>query len=472
MCEERFFITSWSRLELRHDTDYYLPRHYQLLEHLQRSKHPKKRLYEISRHIVDGPFGSAIKAEDYVEVGVPFIRVADVTHGDGTIQTDEMIFISKEAHQSIKRSTAYPGDVVIAKTGATMGAASVVPDDIVEANIRGDLALVGKLGSRLDADYLSTFINTDIGYKLFWRLNSGSTRGRVVISNLKKLPVVWPTPDVRALVVGKIDEGRRQKNSKLAEAGALLTSIDDYLLDELGITLPPKPEKSINKRMFRATASDLGGWRFDARVHQYDFNLLSTAFPNAKLGTICAINPKTVFRGLTENDPVSFVPMDAISDRLGLIDKRQTRILGENVGYTSFREGDLLWAKITPCMENGKSAVAEGLHNGFGYGSTEYHVLRSPDDSLDMGYLHTLLRMKRVRKAAVRFFTGSSGHQRVDADFLRTLELPVPPLDTQKAIAAEARDRVEQAVKLEHEANAELERAKADIEAILLGEAV
>lgn len=291
------------------------------------------------------------------------------------------------------------------------------------------------------------------------------------------------TPEFRALPVPILDSAAQQrlasrystaieaKKKKLAEADALLASIDDYLLAELGITVPPEPENTIKERMFRTKASDLGGWRFDARVHQYDFNLHSATYPNAKLGTICAINPKTVFRGLTDTDDVSFVPMDAISDRLGIIEKPDTRVLADNVGYTSFREGDLLWAKITPCMENGKSAVAECLHRGFGYGSTEYHVLRSPDGSLDMGYLHALLRMKRVRKAAVRFFTGASGHQRVDADFLRTLELPVPPLDVQKALAAEARARVARAVQLEEEANAELDRAKADIEAILLGDA-
>jgi type I restriction enzyme S subunit len=286
-----------------------------------------------------------------------------------------------------------------------------------------------------------------------------------------RLELPKPPLDVQVGIVRQYDAALLSYKAKIEQADALLASIDDYLLAELDITLPPEPDNAIANRIFRTKASDLAGWRFDARVHQYDFNLLSVTYPNVKLGTICAINPKTVFRGLTETDDVSFVPMDAISDRLGIIEKPDTRILAENVGYTSFREGDLLWAKITPCMENGKSAVANGLHRGFGYGSTEYHVLRSPDGSLDMGYLHAILRMKRVRKAAVRFFTGASGHQRVDADFLRTLELPVPPLDVQKELAAEARARVARAVKLEEEANAELERAKAEIEAILLGDA-
>lgn len=456
---------------MRHDTDYYLPRHYKLLERLNGSGHTIKKLYEVSRHIVDGPFGSAIKADDYVEIGIPFIRVADVTHGDGTLKTKDMIYISEGAHQAIKRSTAVPGDVIIAKTGATMGAASIVPLTIPEANIRGDLALVGKLKSWADADYLSAFINTDIGYKLFWRLNSGSTRGRVVISNLKKFPIIWPESVIRQRIVEMVEEGRRQKNKRLAEANALLASIDVYLLSELGIALPPEPENSIDNRMFRTNAHVLSGWRFDARVHQHDFALSSGKFTNVRLATVCAINPRTVFRGLTEAEDVSFVPMDAISDRLGIIQRHDTRPLSENVGYTSFQDGDLLWAKITPCMENGKSAVASGLHKGFGFGSTEYHVLRCPDDRLDIGYLHALLRMLRVRRAAVRFFTGASGHQRVDADFLKTLEIPLPPIGLQRALSAEVRDRVAKSVALEAEARAELNRAKSEIEAVLLGDA-
>ena len=68
---------------------------------------------------------------------------------------------------------------------------------------------------------------------------------------------------------------------------------------------------------------------------------------------------------------------------------------------TSFQEGDLLWAKITPCMENGKSAVAEGLLNGYGFGSTEYHVFRPKSADLNIKYLYALLRMKRLRLAAM-----------------------------------------------------------------------
>ncbi|ESQ81198.1 hypothetical protein AEYBE204_02360 [Asticcacaulis sp. YBE204] len=299
-----------------------------------------------------------------------------------------------------------------------------------------------------------------------WNNQSGFAGER-----LRALPIPLLPPADQQLIYTIIDVSRKNAKIKHLQADALLASIDDYLLSELGIVLPPEPKSTIANRMFRTNAHELAGWRFDARVHQYDFNLKSGKHPNARLGTICTINPKTVFRDLTDRDEVSFIPMDAISDRLGIIERREQRILAENIGYTSFRNGDLLWAKITPCMENGKSAVAYDLHNGFGYGSTEYHVLRSPDDRLDVGYLHALLRMKRVRKAATRFFTGSSGHQRVDADFLRTLEIPIPPIAFQRELAEQARSHAISAIQLEAEANAELEKAKRKIEAILLGDA-
>lgn len=234
--------------------------------------------------------------------------------------------------------------------------------------------------TEITPEFLSIFLRSSLVVRQTSRLMTGTTLPRLQTDDIRRLLVHMPPQEIQEKVSAVWNSGLTRRAANIAEADALLASIDDYLLAELGSTLPPEPDNTIDKRMFRTKSSDLGGWRFDARVHRYEFNLHSATYPNAKLGTICAINPKTVFRGLTDTDDVSFVPMDAISDRLGIIEKPDTRVLAENVGYTSFREGDLLWAKITPCMENGKSAVAEGLHKGFGYGSTEYHVLRSPDE--------------------------------------------------------------------------------------------
>lgn len=468
MSEDHFFMVSWGKIERRHDARFYLPRFVQLEEKVR--GRTNRRLRDFFLAMAGGATPKAEEKELYYSedpaAGVPFIRVQNLSTS-GELDLRDVKLINAETHDGmLARSQVKEDDLLIKITGVGRMAVSSVPPEGFEGNINQHIVRA-KTRSRIESETLAAFLNTDIGEALAARRATGGTRPALDYPALRSIPIIYDEA-----ILPLLEEANARRKDALRKAGALLASIDEYLLAELGITLSPEPESTIEKRMFRTKASDLGGWRFDARVHQYDFNLQSATYPNARLGTICAINPKTVFRGLTDEDEVSFVPMDAISDRLGIIEKPGARVLAENVGYTSFREGDLLWAKITPCMENGKSAVAEGLHRDFGYGSTEYHVLRSPDGSLDMGYLHALLRMKRVRKAAVRFFTGSSGHQRVDADFLRTLELPVPPLEKQKALAAEARERVEQAVNLEKEANAELEKAKQEIEAILLGEAV
>jgi len=106
-----------------------------------------------------------------------------------------------------------------------------------------------------------------------------------------------------------------------------------------------------------------------------------------------------------------------------------------NRGYTSFKEGDVLFAKITPCMENGKSAVARGLKAGVGYGSTEFHVLR-PATDIDARLLYYFVAQQPFRQTARAQMTGSAGQLRVPALFLAEAKFPLAPLPEQQRIVA------------------------------------
>lgn len=140
---------------------------------------------------------------------------------------------------------------------------------------------------------------------------------------------------------------------------------------------------------------------------------------------VCDINPRTRLL-LSDADLVSFVPMADIDENLGRITGNQSRPYGEvKKGFTPFQDNDVLFAKITPCMQNGKAAIASELIGGVGFGSTEFHVLRAGRD-VTPEYLYALVRMQSFRNHAMSAFTGSAGQQRVPTEFLRQYKLPIP----------------------------------------------
>lgn len=165
---------------------------------------------------------------------------------------------------------------------------------------------------------------------------------------------------------------------------------------------------------------------------------MATPWKTLPLGhpAISSINPKTALEELDDDALVSFVPMEAVAEKFNSFTHSPRKLVEVRKGYTSFQDNDVLWAKITPCMQNGKSAVVSGLINGVGFGSTEFHIIRAQSDALPT-YLWALLSMPRLLYAAQGAFTGSSGHQRVPASFLEGLEIPVPPLDIQRRLIAE-----------------------------------
>ena len=172
-----------------------------------------------------------------------------------------------------------------------------------------------------------------------------------------------------------------------------------------------------------------------------------------RLGEVCEINPRRPELGRPDEAPTTFVPMEAVDHRLAVVVRPETRPYGEvRKGYTYFAEGDVLFAKITPCMQNGKHAIARGLIEGVGFGSTEFHVLR-PTAEITSEWIHFFLRQPWVLHAATAYFEGAVGQQRVPSDFLFALEIPLVPLPEQRRIVA-----------ILNEQMAEAERARKSIE--------
>lgn len=162
---------------------------------------------------------------------------------------------------------------------------------------------------------------------------------------------------------------------------------------------------------------------------------LPYSWTQAPIEAVAEVNPRS-FSPLPGADSVAvhFVPMTAVTEEFGGIDVSLQRPLGEvRKGYTSFTAGDVLFAKITPCMENGKVALVPTLPNHIAYGSTEFHVLRA-GDAVEPKWLAYFLSQKAFREFARQNMTGSAGQMRVPTNWLCANQLPVAPRAEQTRI--------------------------------------
>ncbi len=151
-----------------------------------------------------------------------------------------------------------------------------------------------------------------------------------------------------------------------------------------------------------------------------------------KIKDITVINPPKIKRN--KECFVSFIPMAAVSENAKLVNPSEKQYSEISNGFTSFKNGDIIVAKITPCFENGKGALLTGLKNGIGFGSTEFHVLR-PTDEVYAPFLFYHCISYPFRKRGQSNMTGSAGQKRIPASFIKHYSIPLPPLPEQKKIA-------------------------------------
>ena len=464
----KVFLIKRHDLDARLDVEYYQPKHFELLTRLSASRYPLKTLKEISKQIVDGPFGSSVKANDYVENGIPFLRVADITHGDGTIELDGLIYISPKKHQEVSRSTVFPNDIVIAKTGATMGAASIVPETIKEANIRGDLAAV-IVNDPVFANYIVNFINTKIGQDLFWRLNSGATRGRVVISNLRKYPLVIPDMETMVEINQFVDTAKIRKNQKEQQAQALLTGIDAYLLAELGITLPQQ-DNTLESRIFTTTFKEVSGARLDAYFYKTEYQVLIDLIQNGKyyrLKDIVSFSSETWNQQDHFVNTFPYIEISEIDLFTGeIINISEIAIVeAPSRAKMIIRLGDIILSTTRPT----RRAIAFNQLQGIQIASTGFAVIREIKTIvITKEFLFHVLRLSTSLRQMGQRSSGGN-YPAITQEELGNILIPYVDLNYQEKIVIRINEIYSQAKQLQSEAAQILADAKAEVERMILG---
>lgn len=313
-----------------------------------------------------------------------------------------------------------PGDLILSNIQAWEGAIAYAGEpDVGTIGTHRFLAYV-PIDGRIDANWARYFFLSDAGFPLIQRASPGSvTRNRTLaIDRFEALEIPLPPIDEQRRTAALLDSTRTRAAKAANQLGH--AALVDRALAEA---------------------------RFDEIVWD--------SWPTSPLETIAAINPRPSRPEADES--VSFVPMSAVDDVTGsIVGAEEVSAQQISSGYKQFRRGDVIFARITPSMQNGKTAVFDDPRHRFGFGSTEFHVLR-PADGIPAAWIHAVLRTRRLRELAAERFTGTAGQQRVPADFLRSVKVPIPD-HIEPVLVAVARI-AEQGLELRHLRKRQLEVA-------------
>jgi type I restriction enzyme S subunit len=354
---------------------------------------PKVKLSEVITHR---------KEFVYIDDFSTYKRCRLQLHAKGIVLRDLVIGSElKTKEQQICRS----GDFLVAEIDAKVGGYGIVSDELDGAIVSSHYFLFEVNQDRIDHNFLGYFVRTP---DFFDQVSARGTTNYAAIRPSHVLDYQIPLPPLREQqrivakideLAAKIEEARYLRHQATEEAEALTHSFINQILTK---------------------AANIASWEY------------------GPIPMFANVNPsRTGQFDLTPEDPVSFVPMKAVDDVTGKISWPEVRPFREVAkGYTWFKEGDVIFARITPCMQNGKAAIARNLVSGNGFGSTEFHVIR-PGPKLLAEWLHSLVRHKAFREDASKTFKGTAGQQRVPQSFLDQRVIPVPPLAEQRQIIAE-----------------------------------
>lgn len=453
----KIFIVQRSEIEGRLD-----PKMALYNRKVQNSLYPKVKLKDVL--VCKPQYGASEPGVPRSSIKEPrYIRITDIDE-NGLISHDELGATAKIIED---KYILCENDILIARSGATVGKAYIHKPALYDCFFAGYLIRFIINTDKALPEYIFTYTQLNAYKEWVNAIQRPSGQPNINSEEYQSLEIPLPNIERQQVIVDVFKSAYLQKKQKESEAKQLLDNVDAYILNELGITLP-EIKTDLKNRIFKVNRSELEE-RLDPTVYKDGIKLISNNYDNVKLSSVAYINPTGTFKGKDIETPISFIPMESIDEIYSEVSKLEDTTIENASGFTKFKEGDLLWAKITPCMQNGKSAIAKNLTNGLGCGSTEFFVMRNKDERLAIEYLHVILHMKCVRETAMLYFGGSAGQQRVSSAFLENFNLPLPPKDKQIEIANHVYTIRQKAKALQEEGKVLLEEAKRKVESMIIG---
>lgn len=448
----KVFLVLRGALEGRFDAGYYKPEIMAFISHLE-SLSNTHRLKGFIRRINTG-FNNI---QNESNEGVRFLRTQNVRPiyldvRDATFTVDSNIRL------------APVGSLLFTRIGVNVGDVSFNNFDQVAFS---DNVICAELENDSLAYYIAIFLSTEKGKMLLERQKRDTARPIISYENIKNLliPII---PDIH-LVIEKIEAAYASKRAKEAEAASLLASIDGYLLEALGITLPEVTEK---KKMFFVCSDKVSGGRFDPQFYKPEYLELIDAInkcPNERLYHLVKFSSETWNQKDYFNEHFPYIEISEINLSKGTISNVSQIELSEAPSRAKMivREGDIIVSTTRPS----RGAIAKiSANEDFSIASTGFAVIRYFDKKrIFPEFLHAILRH---RLCLIQLEQRSSGgnYPAITQEELGNIKIPIPSILVQQEIVSHIQTVLEKAQQLEAEAKAAVEAAKMEVEAMILGE--
>lgn len=438
--QDKIFIVKKSDIEGRLEPDFYKPSIASLEKKI--CSLSTKRLRSFAQSFAGGATPSKRESEKYYsdsETGVPFLRVQNL-QTTGELLLDGCIYINEDTHNGLlKRSQVSEGDLLVKITGVgRMAIASVAPKDFI-GNTNQHMVVI-KTGNPSVSKYIAHYLNLDIIEQIASRHSTGGTRPALDYPSLKNIPII------EGLDFSIIDNAIKDKKAKETEAQKLLDSIDDYLLKELGITIPSVDDE-LKNRIFLSSFSNIESNRLDPIYSLYlGKNASSTEYENTSLRSVAYI---------VKGNALS--SSDVEDGNIPVIAGGQTSPYSHNQANY---EGNVITVSAS-----GAYAGYVWYHDYPIY-ATDCCVVFSKDESRFMTkYLFEVLKLQQ--KGIYRLQTGAAQPHVYAAD-LQMLNIPVVSIEKQQEIVNYTADIRTRAKALQAEGKAILEEAKRKIEQMII----
>jgi type I restriction enzyme S subunit len=402
---------------------------------------------------------------EYVEESpeaVPCLRAANVR--DGELNVSDLVFIPRNivdlSYRAFEASFIQEGDILITRTGAKAGETCIVPSLNRGFIISSHSIRIIPDESKVNPKYLELFLLSRWGKAQIHRLFTGAAQKQLQLATVAELEIVVPPfPEDQQRLVVAMDEARLQRKQKLAEADSLLSSLDVYLLNTLGLDRPVEDDRKV----FAIRTQDI---HLQERLNSDYFHPERILALRAMTAAAQTINCQRL------EDVVSFV-RDKIKtpgdNYLGLAHVQSNTGELTNVEDTAtgdcftFHSGDVLFARLRPYLNKVYCAEMDGCC------SPEFHVLRINDNNFLLpDYLAVILRSRLILAQTIHMMTGNT-HPRLTNDDVINLVIPIPDLRIQNQISEEIQHRREEARRLKSEAEVGWQEAKKWFEEQLLG---